>query len=50
VTGWAHYDNLDLEALASAVTQLRRYEFLFTVGPFPVPGGITSPTNPIAAF
>lgn len=49
-TGWAHYDNLDLEVLANVTRQLRRYEFLFTVAPFPVVGGITSPTNPLAVF
>jgi hypothetical protein len=49
-TGWAHYDNLDLEALASVAKQLRRYEFLFTTAPYPVVGGVTSPLNPMAVF
>lgn len=49
-TGWAHYDNLDLEALAAVAKQLRRYEFLFVTAPYPVVGGVTSPLNPVAVF
>jgi len=49
-TGWAHYDNLDLEALAAATKQLNRYEFLLVTAPFPVVGGVTSPLNPMAIF
>jgi hypothetical protein len=48
--GIAHYDNLDLEALADVARRLNRYEFLFTTAPFPVVGGITSPVNPIGVF
>jgi kynurenine formamidase len=48
--GIAHYDNLDLEALASVAKQLRRWEFVFATAPFPVVGALTSPLNPIAVF
>ena len=48
--GIAHYDNLDLEALASVARQLRRWEFAFATAPFPVVGSLTSPLNPIAVF
>lgn len=48
--GMTHFDNMDLEKLAQVATSLRRYEFLFTSGPFPVEGGATSLVNPIAVF
>jgi hypothetical protein len=48
--GIAHYDNLDLEALASVARQLRRWEFAFATAPFPVTGALTSPLNPVAVF
>lgn len=48
--GIAHYDNLDLEALADVARRLNRYDFLFATAPFPVVGALTSPLNPIAAF
>ena len=48
--GIAHYDNLDLEALAGVAKQLKRYEFLFSTAPFPVVGALTSNLNPVAVF
>jgi hypothetical protein len=48
--GIAHYDNLDLEALAETARKLNRYEFLFTTAPFPVTGALTSVLNPLAVF
>jgi hypothetical protein len=48
--GIAHYDNLDLEALASVARQLKRWEFAFATATFPVVGALTSPLNPIAVF
>lgn len=48
--GIAHYDNLDLEALASVARQLKRWEFAFATAPFPVVGALTSPLNPVAVF
>ena len=48
--GIAHYDNLDLEDLATFAKNLHRYEFLFTTNTFPVVGGVTSPLNPLAVF
>jgi kynurenine formamidase len=43
-------DNCDLEALSEAAASRRRWEFLLTVAPLPVPGGTGSPANPIATF
>jgi len=48
--GIAHYDNLDLEALANVAKQLKRWEFLFATAPFPVVGALTSALNPVAVF
>ena len=44
------FDNCDLEALAQAAAQRRRWAFLFTVAPLRVPGSTGSPANPIATF
>ncbi len=44
------FDNCDLEALAQAAAQRKRWEFLLTVAPIPIPGGTGSPVNPIATF
>jgi len=44
------FDNCDLEALAAAAAQRKRWEFLLTAAPLPIPGGTGSPLNPIATF
>jgi len=44
------FDNCELEALAQAAAQRRRWAFLFTVAPLRVPGSTGSPANPIATF
>ncbi len=43
-------DNCDLEALAEAAAQRRRWAFLLTVNPLRVPGATGGPVNPIAVF
>ena len=43
-------DNCDLEALSEASAARRRWEFLLTAAPLPIPGGTGSPINPIATF
>lgn len=43
-------DNCDLEAVAQAAAQRKRYTFLLTAAPLAVPGGTGSPLNPIATF
>jgi len=44
------FDNCDLEALADAAASRKRWEFLLTAAPLPIPGGTGSPLNPIATF
>jgi kynurenine formamidase len=43
-------DVMDLEAVADACAQRRRWEFLMTFAPVPVAGGTGFPINPIATF
>jgi kynurenine formamidase len=43
-------DNLDIDALATACAEERRWEFLFTVAPLVLRRGTASPVNPIAVF
>jgi kynurenine formamidase len=43
-------DNCDLEALSEAAASRRRWEFLLTVAPLPIPGATGSPANPVATF
>ncbi len=43
-------DNCDLDALAAAAAERRRWEFLFTAAPLRIKGGTGSPINPIATF
>ena len=43
-------DVMDLEAAAETAARLRRWEFLVTAAPVPVPGGTGFPLNPIATF
>ena len=44
------FDNCDLEALAAAAAERRRYDFMLTAAPLPVKGATGSPINPIATF
>ena len=44
------FDNCDLEALARAAAERKRWEFLLTGAPLPIRGGTGSPLNPIATF
>ncbi len=43
-------DVMDLEAVSEQAAKLRRWEFLLTVAPPPVPTGTGFPINPIATF
>ena len=43
-------DNCDLEALGAAAAERGRWEFLLMVAPLAIPGGTSSPLNPIAVF
>ena len=44
------FDNCDLEALATAAAERRRYDFLLTAAPLAVKGATGSQINPIATF
>jgi kynurenine formamidase len=44
------FDNCDLEALSEAAAKQKRWQFLFTTAPLPVPRGTGSPLNPLATF
>jgi kynurenine formamidase len=43
-------DNCDLEALSEAAAARKRWDFMLTMAPIPMPGGTGSPINPIATF
>jgi len=43
-------DNLDLDGIAAACSEERRWEFLLTVAPLVLRRGTASPVNPIALF
>jgi kynurenine formamidase len=43
-------DVMDLEAAAEYAARVRRWDFLLTAAPVPVPGGTGFPLNPIATF
>lgn len=43
-------DNLDLEDLARAAAEEKRWSFFLTIAPLRVEGGTGSPVNPIAVF
>jgi kynurenine formamidase len=43
-------DRADFEALSEAAAARRRWEFMLTVAPLPIPKGTGSPVNPIAMF
>ena len=44
------FDNCDLEAVAKAAADRKRWAFLLTAAPMAVRGGTGSPLNPIATF
>jgi kynurenine formamidase len=44
------FDDCDLDRLADAAAARRRWEFLLTAAPLPMPKGTGSPINPIAIF
>jgi kynurenine formamidase len=44
------FDNCDLEAVAEAAAQRKRWTFLLTASPLAIPHGTGSPLNPIATF
>jgi kynurenine formamidase len=48
--GMPIFDNCDLEAVSREAGERRRWEFLLTAAPLPVPGGTGSPLNAIATF
>ena len=43
-------DRADLDALAEMAAAQRRWEFMLTIAPLPIPNGTGSPVNPIAVF
>jgi kynurenine formamidase len=43
-------DRADLEALSEAAAARKRWEFMLTVAPLPIPNGTGSPVNPLAMF
>lgn len=44
------FDAQDLETLAATAARLKRWEFMLTGAPLPVPGGTGSPINLVALF
>jgi kynurenine formamidase len=44
------FDNTDLEALAAACNQRKRWNFMISANPLAIAGGTGSPINPIATF
>jgi kynurenine formamidase len=43
-------DRADFEALSQAAAARKRWEFMVTIAPLPIPKGTGSPVNPIAMF
>lgn len=43
-------DRADFEALSQATAARKRWEFMVTIAPLPIPKGTGSPVNPIAMF
>ena len=43
-------DRADLEAVSEAAAARKRWEFMLTVAPLPIPNGTGSPVNPLAIF
>jgi kynurenine formamidase len=50
VLGVHLFDNCSLDAVAEAAAARKRWEFMLTAAPLPIPGGTGSPLNPIAVF
>jgi kynurenine formamidase len=44
------FDNMNLDGVAEAAATRKRWEFLFTAAPLPVPNGVGSVINPVAVF
>ena len=44
------FDNTNLDDLAAAAAERKRWEFMIMAAPLRVPGGTGSPLNPIAVF
>lgn len=44
------FDNMNLDAVATAAAERKRWEFLLTAAPLPVKNGVGSVINPIAVF
>ena len=43
-------DRADLEAVSEAAAARKRWDFMLTVAPLPIPNGTGSPVNPLAIF
>jgi hypothetical protein len=43
-------DRADFDAVAEAAAARKRWEFMLTIAPLPIPRGTGSPVNPIAIF
>ena len=43
-------DRADLDAVSEAAASRKRWEFMLTIAPLPIPRGTGSPVNPIAMF
>jgi len=50
ILGMNLFDNCDLTAVAEAAAARKRWEFLVTASPLPMPKGTGSPINPAAIF
>lgn len=48
--GMSFIDNCDLERLADEAERRKKWEFLLTVSPLPIPGATGSIVNPVAVF
>jgi hypothetical protein len=43
-------DRADFDAVSQAAASRKRWEFMLTIAPLPIPRGTGSPVNPIALF
>lgn len=50
ILGMPLIDNTNLDALAAAAAQRKRWEFMVTIAPLRIENGTGSPVNPIATF